>query len=212
MKRFTALLLIFALAAVLFCSCGEEEKEPPRENLALTEAEAREVLGTLVEEAYEINEIFFGEGLPYTGEPNKELNADAEYLPVSEEAGYKSIKEIKIAAEKVYSDGYLKSVYQTAFEGISIDSAEAEEGYAGYPLSPRYKMFDDELRVNAKHEGFILNTVPLAETAVIVECTPDYVTVQLEYHLRSDTSVTGTMRLQLTPDSEGQWRLDSPTY
>lgn len=214
MKRLAALILIFVLAVPLFCSCAgeKEEVEPPRENLVLSETEAREVLSELIEGAYEINEIFFGKGLPFDGEPNTESTADAHYLPVSEEASYKSIKEIKIAAEKVYSEGYLKSVYQTAFEGLSVDSSEDDAGYAGYPLSPRYKMFDSELRVNAKHQGFDLNTVPVAETATIVECTPDYVTVQLNYTRKNDPDFTGTMRLQLSPNSEGEWRLDSPTY
>ena len=214
MKRFIALFLIFALAVPIFYSCTKEEKEPPRENLVITENEARETLALLIEGAYEINEIFFGKGLPYDGEPNSESAATAQYLPVSDESPYLSIKEIKIAAEKIYSDGYLESVYGTAFEGITIDSSEAEEGYAGYPLSPRYKMFNEELRVNAKHVGFKLNTVPLAETAIVVAeaCTPDYVTVQLNYTRRDDASYSGTMRLQLSQNAEGQWRLDSPTY
>lgn len=214
MKRLAALILIFVLAVPLFYSCAgeKEEAEPPRENLVLSETEAREVLVDLIEGAYEINVIFFGDGLPYEGEPSTDSTSDAYYLPVSDEAGYKSITEIKLASEKIYSEGYLESVYRTAFEGITITDSDAEEGYAGYPLSPRYKMFDSELRVNAKHQGFDLNTVPLAETAVVVECTPDYVTVQLNYTRKNDAEFSGTMRLQLTQNEEGEWRLDSPTY
>lgn len=215
-RRLFAWILTVLTLTVLFASC-EEEKEPvdDRPPLEMTDGQAKEVLAPLIENAYPINEIFFGKGLPYDGELNKEYKmVSAQYLPVSESAGYHTVAEIKEAAEKVYSKKYLDSIYPVMFEGLTLNE---EDELTMSTIDPRYKEFKETdgeetrtvLKVNALHEGYDLKTVPDASTAAVVECTPDYVKVSVSYTLDGKT---GTMFLTLSPDENGVWLLDSPTY
>lgn len=87
----------------------------------------------LIEESKEINTVIYGEGLPVYevgsdyadynrlyGTKNTDLIA---YEMVSEYAKYQSADEIREAAEKIYTDACLKSIYTYLFDGISISDS-----------------------------------------------------------------------------------------
>ena len=205
MKKTALALIAFLLAFLTLSACGPADNRPV---LEMTDEEARETLKPLIEAAYEINEIFFGKGLPYEGEPNRDLNTvSTDYLPVSDESPYRTIEEIKTAAEKVYTVKYLEPVYSIIFEGLTVDTSTPD--YLGESVAPRYKLFGDVLKVNALYEGYTLKTKPDASTAHITERTPDYIRVSLDY---TADGVKGTMSLTLAKNEDGYWRLDSPSY
>ncbi len=207
------------LTLLCFAACSDPkpveptETEDTRPPLVMTNEEAREILPPLVEGAYEINEIFFGRGLPYDGEPDGSLAlVKAQYLPVSEDAGYTNVSQIKDAAALVYSGEYLKSIYPTMFDGITYDTEEdSQEGFFS-EVSPRYKMIGGVLKTDAMYKAHELTTVPDPSQAEVSRCTPDEVFVRMPYTTSDGSGRSGFMTVSLVPQEDGSWRLDTPTY
>ncbi|MBE6633448.1 MAG: hypothetical protein E7620_03780 [Ruminococcaceae bacterium] len=122
------IISVFLLASMLFStaaltSCASR-RAPDLEKIYDRVVE-------LIEASYEINSIFYGEGLPYCDRElpiYKELYSDytklgytKNYNIVSSQSKYKTIGAIKLAAEAVYSTELLeKSVYPSAFEGVIV--------------------------------------------------------------------------------------------
>lgn len=194
-------ILITALAALMLITAVSCGKAP----LELTDEEARELLARLVPKAEEINEIFFGEGLPAVDEAYENEPVATAYYPVHPDFGYKSIAEIKAAAEAVYSKRYLEGIYVTAFRGVT---SESSDGVIDTSVSPRYKEISGELRVDVFADKNELRTKPDVSTAKVVEKTSEYVKVSMNY---TSGESSGTMTVLLTVQ-EGVWLLDSPTY
>lgn len=126
MKKHLLIPLVPALSALLI-SCGGPSTDP---------AELKTALDTLLPLSYELNEIYFGEGLPATDDQErisalygtfaanvKSLN----YHPVAEDCGYSSIEDIMTATEAVFTEEYASYLYELAFDGISSDKIEEEE-------------------------------------------------------------------------------------
>lgn len=124
MKKHIPLLL--TLAALTLSSCGGSKYDP---------AELRSALDTLLPPSFELNEIYFGEGLPATEDKAlidrlygtfaanvKSLN----YHPVAADCGYSSIEDIKTATEAVFTDEYAAYLYELAFAGIASDTTPEE--------------------------------------------------------------------------------------
>jgi len=126
MKKHILIPVTLALSALLLSSCGS--KYDP--------AELKTALDTLLPPSFELNEIYFGEGLPATDDQAvidrlygtfaanvKSLN----YHPVAADCGYSSIEEIMTATEEVFTPEYSAYLYELAFAGISSDTMVEEE-------------------------------------------------------------------------------------
>ena len=126
MKKHILIPAALALSALLLTSCGS--KYDP--------AELKTALDTLLPPSFELNEIYFGEGLPATDDQAvidklygtfaanvKSLN----YHPVAADCGYSSIEEIMTATEEVFTPEYSEYLYELAFAGISSDTMAEEE-------------------------------------------------------------------------------------
>ena len=96
MKRKLLLLILVAMLLLNAVGCGPAKLE-------ISEEQALAVLQDLVPRSYEINVIFFGEGLPAKESAGAGTSDGAIYYPVSDDCGYQSTAEIKRAAEKIYS-------------------------------------------------------------------------------------------------------------
>lgn len=124
MKKYITILL---LATAVMTSCESTPDYDP--------AELKTALDELLPLSYELNEIYFGEGLPQTDDQalvDKLYGAFAanvkslNYHPVAEDCGYSSIAEIKAATEAVFTEDYCAYLYELAFDGISSDKVEVE--------------------------------------------------------------------------------------
>lgn len=283
-KKNAVALICMAITAILLFSCGSEapELETVRDDFA-----------ALIEASQEINEIFFGKGLPvyerttlggsmsydeasgvyyiYYDDPdaglilkyydssekvNKYLSVrtpeagkalddgyvyqknDQYYYPteykepegaaiydssspvyydyVRDDCEYRSVDDIKAAAEKVYSREYLDAIYPAMFdgyaeEGIGLIRARYmadESGQTTYFLkSNEYKpLFEEQTKYD------------ISTMRVLGKSKRNRVTVELEAegrYLDYDTLEvkTGKKKKQLTFVREnGEWRLDTPTY
>ncbi len=129
------LTLPLLLSLLTLSSCGGAKHDP---------AEVKTALDTLLPPSFELNEIYFGEGLPATDDQaliDKLYGTFAanvkslKYHPVAADCGYSSIEEIMEATEAVFTPEYSAYLYELAFDGISSDSiaeeTEAEETELG---------------------------------------------------------------------------------
>lgn len=197
-----------AFAAVLFAlvlmlsSCGS--KAPDIDTI-------RDELSSLIDASAEINEILFGEGLPvYSrdgGEEEAAIYNDMKeslsaYEVVREDAKYLSIDEIKSAAELVYSEDYLESVYDMAFVGY------ADETVGTY--AARYYEWDGWLYKNREYEPVVdgTRTYDYSTMKLVKPSRGDYINFTVDSELDGE-KLTVTLSAVLT---ENGWRLDSPTY
>lgn len=208
MKRFiklTALTVALILAAVMGASCGVD----------YTDEEVIKEAKALIEAAYEINDIYFGKGLPISAEDSEEAKKFAaenglsletvQFLPVTEESPFKSIDAIKKATEKVYSREYCDYLYSMAFEGYSTEDGSAAV-YAKYiedekgTLTARIDLADNELPTRT----YDLDSIEVKTKKEAL------VTVTMDSYLdgkKEEKPVTFT----LVKEDDG-WRLDTPTY
>lgn len=196
MKRITVLLSV-VLVMLFMTACG-------RKPLEISDEEALAVLQDLVPRSYEFNVIFFGDGLPADGAEGE--YTETTYLPVTEDCGYASIRQIKKAAQRVYSMSYLEGVYVPAFEGLV---ATSEDGLLDNNLSARYKEINGKLHVNAAHDSVEIRGRLTVTACEVKKKTPDYVSVLAECLDEAGQTVTMTFLLTLENDV---WLLDGPTY
>lgn len=199
-KFFTALLAVIMIISSMFLyGCGNNDLE-------ITDADAEKRLKELVPMSYEINNIFFGEGLKADDEAYKEQHSGTFYCPVSEECGYDSIGQIKEAAEAVYAESYLKEVYVAAFEGM-VTQSEDEGVDSSY--SARYKEISGVLCVNISAQSLPIRDKMTVKSAKVIEKTPQYVKCEakVEYSDGAEESV----EFSLTCEGD-VWLLYAPTY
>lgn len=176
----------------------------------------------LVEASYELNEIFYGDGLPYYDrnlEIYKLMYSDyttegytKSYNIVSSLAKYHSVDEIKMAAEQVYSLELLEEVvYPSAFTGLFISGAASGAQY----VNARYVDGEDDFYIYAGEEHQLTSPTPLiydyATMKIIQPSNGERVLIQMtaweEDNPDSQTEVT----LTLTLSENGVWLLDSLT-
>jgi len=200
MKKFLSVLMIFALAASLLASCGKK----------LTEEEAKEIVGPLIEKSYEINEIYFGNGIPHEEPPeDTEDNTVYDIKPVNYLAAksdkYHAIYELKEAALEVYTESYLESVFEITFEGIQDPDGNVYQ-YAKYITT----VTDDfAVREDIEKDNILSGRTYDVSTLKIVDQSRDYVYFTVQSYI--DGEDAGVIQLSIKDEGAG-WRLDSPTY
>jgi hypothetical protein len=182
------IILSLMICAVILSGCSG----------GMTDQEARDILAELVPRSQELNEVFWGDAIKTANDDAVPLSTvtTAQYYPVADDSPYRSVGDIKAAAEKVFSADYLSSVYTMLFTGTD-------------DVEPRYK--DDEdghLVSDITFEPYDLNTEIFPETAVIKETGAGIVRVEVEC---ITAGKPGRMNIMLR-EQDGVWLIDSPTY
>ena len=263
MKKILSLMLAVLTVAMLLTSCG---KKPDIE-------EVRPRIIELIEASYEINDIFFGDGLDKVDYGEEYDKIIAEYAPKLEEAKknleivkekyakfhaesvvrseeeiaamekelkdaerevekntymftreefidqydtggvytmvvsdkYVTVEDIKAAAELVYSQAYLMSIYETMFVGY-IEDGLTDMIYARYYDATEGLMMlkESEVWVTAKRI-YDYDTMKIARPS-----NANKITVTMDSHLEGSDEVLN-VRLSFVKQN-GEWFLDSPTY
>ena len=206
------LITALVLSLLVLSSCGADIED---------EAAFLDEVAGLIESSYEINEIYFGEGLPMQtdGKTADEILAEADseegaaviYLPVTEDSPYKSEDGITEAAAKVYSESYCAFLNQLAFEGISSDGKLVS--YARYVTDFTYGL---TVNVKSVSEAMELDRTYDTSTLELVRSrngfwigTSDYAVVSVDAY---DGGVFAEKKeFKVVRDADG-WRLDWPTY
>ena len=206
MKKISAvIMIILVMASVLMlgsCSKGNVD-------------DVRPTVEALVEASFELNDIYYGTGLPASDKTSgtvatfltlENMTIDqTSYLPVSGDSKYQTEDSVVSATKKVFSEEYSDIMYKRAFEGYENDDGE-------YVQEPRYMTKD----------GYFLVNTDLSDEFDLSDRTYDYDTLDIIYSSSSDmivtvdTTVDGSddvesVKLTLVKES-GEWRLDSPTY
>ena len=195
-------VLMIITSVYAFSSCGSEPSP------ALDDV--KDDFCFLIEASAEINEYFFGAGLPVydrDDEANAELYANlasqySKYEYVSTDSKYITIEDMKRAAEKVYTEEYLSSVYMMAFDGYAdeisgVTVARYLESEGWLFQSTAY-----EPLIEGKRE-FDYNTMKIVKPS-----RGDYVNVEI-VSILDGKELPITLAFSKTADG---WRLDTPTY
>lgn len=195
-KIIIVLLLVFF--AFSFAECGSAG---PDDEFLLSR------FSTLVDASNEINDIFFGKGLPtYSREDYPEAyamteGADPDYDFVRAESKYQSIREIKAAAEAVYTQDYLESIYALIFDGFY------DEEIGHIPA-----LYTEDMNGFAKHNATEPKITEIREyeyeSAKVLMKNNAYATIEVNTSLNGQSE---TLRLRLK-NQNGDWLLDDPTY
>lgn len=211
MKHKILLLPLLLLLSVSLLSCAR----PPEL------ADVREEFGNLIEASEEINNLLWGEGLPYYdidsdfakesgiyGE-HPETLGNYRYVTTEAQQKYPSADDIRTAAEKVYSNAFLSGVATSLFEGNVISNGEVS-----VVSRARYAELNQSLCILVGwNSGFTYSprTFNLSTMQIVKKLSnTDIVTVTVD-STRKDGSDPRTLTLRFVREENG-WRLDSPTY
>ncbi len=214
MKKKLIAAVILALA-VMLCSCG-----------GMTEEEIRPIAEDLIGKSAELNEIYFGKGLPLSDSAEKyqelydTFDVDVEqinYHPVADDCGYKTIDDIKAATLEVFTPEYSEYLFERAFSGISAVMGEGDEQYHQTAV---YAMYMEQ-------DGILVARMDLADSDIldrnrgydvdrleIVRQKENYVLVKvpvINFNESGGGAEAEEVELKLVNTSSG-WRLDTPTY
>ena len=209
-RLISALLGVFVLLLSLV-SCGGG---------AYTEEEIRAALEELLPKSFELNEIYFGEGLPMSDDKSLVeefygiFDSDVEainYHPVDSSCGYTTETDIREATLAVYTADYSEYLFGRAFSGISATFNEG--GEQEYTSTAVYAMYIEQ-------DGILTVRINLADEAIPLGREYDLDGMELKTNEESFVVVTIPtvmngkaldVDLRLIRTADG-WRLDSPTY
>ena len=206
-KRIAAALLIL----LTLTSCGGGVH---------TEVEIRTVLDELLPKSFELNEIYFGEGLPMSNDKAMVeqfygmFDSDVEainYHPVDVSCGYTTETDIREATLEVFTADYAEYLFGRAFSGISATFNEGEE--QEYTSTAVYAMYIEQdgiltVRINLDEEAIPLGRMYDLDGMELTENEENFVIAKIPTEM-DGRALDVELRLVKTPDG---WRLDSPTY
>lgn len=198
MKKLLVILLCIAMLTTVLVSCSK--KKP----LEISEEDAFAVVSELVPLSYELNVIFFGEGLPTSDNGSYE---DTAYVEVDlTRSKHSSIASIKNAARQVYSKKYLDSIYINMFVGSHSSN---DDGLLDNDVSPRYKEIGGKLMIDASYDKLDIMGRLTVKSTEILKKTPEYVSVKAICLDEGGNELEKTIFITL---EKGVWLLDGPTY
>ena len=218
MKKLPLLLtVVLLLSTLLLTSCGG----------GVSEAEVSAVLAELILASYPLNEIYFGEGLPISDDradveafyaaTGVDNDISLNYHPVSPEAAYTSVEQIREATLAVFSDSYADYLFTMAFDGLSsVFNEDTEEQVTQTVSYARYMETDGILtvRMDVADEAMPLNrTYDTNDIEIIrdkLNGEHGYLLVEVQSYV--DGQPDQRVEVKLVKNADGQFRLDSPTY
>ena len=153
----------------------------------MTDEQAKAELERLLPLSYELNEIFWGKGLP-----TQQLDSSDRMLPVTADCGFSSTEEILKKAAEVFSEEYLEQIKSAVF----TDSDDTD---------PRYVDINGVLKADTANKGFNIKGNIDIESAKIKKQNKAMVIVSAEYEDGGTTELTLVLQ-------DGKWYLNSPTY
>ena len=215
MKKALSLLLLTGILLSLLGICGCAGRRAPK----LESIYDRVV--QLIEASYELNEIFYGEGLPYYDRNlpvyesiyNDYMTEQytRDYNIVNRDAKYTSVEEIKLAAEQVYTKSLLEdTVYPGVFDGLIT----TDLGSTSHVASARYLQGNDDLYILIEKETDPAAPVPLVyDYASMKIIKPSNATrVLISIDAWEYTNPSRIIQEQITlAYVDGEWYLDSLT-
>ena len=185
--KLTSLIMLIAILAISIIGCGK-----------VSENEAHEIIKSLITDAYELNEIYYGDGIVYkdSGNPN-DL-----YMEAYENEKYALKNKLVERTYEVFSETYAESLIGLAFGGVQ---SEINQG----SIQPRYMTLDDDPKgwifVNTDYE-------PLVKEVARYDFTTISIIKISRRFIEATIKTTKNEEVKVTMVNEGRgWRLDSAT-
>lgn len=176
----------------------------------------------LIAHSAKLNEIYYGEGIPYNEETTPIGNyyeADKDYL---REAGFSTVTQLKKLTTDIFSEEYSDILFSTNLSGFAVDGSGYT--YARYASSQAEALRDENETILVYVGEGIQNPYLLGKstydysTLSMGKVGRDYAELTLSVHTvypvceiypdGHETTVTMTVRFVY----EDGWRIDSPTY
>jgi len=174
----TAVILLLFVFVFALSSCNRGN---------MTEESVKAELERLLPLSYEMNDIFWGEGLPIMESDSKDR-----YITVRKDCGYVSVKEILDKAADIFSSGYLAEIKDAVF----VDDDDKD---------PRYQEINGALKKDTYNKGFNIKGNVLIDSVAIKKQNRGMVIVSADYE------DGGSLEITLVYEN-GKWLLNSPTY
>lgn len=204
MKKILVILIILSIAFNL-ASCDR----------SYDEQEVATAAKELIINSLFLNEIYWGEGIPYIYNASTANGAYCEANPLFlKNSGFETVEELKNLTQEVFSSSYCDSIFQTAFSSV-VDETELQ-------LYARYyqKYYDVECKepecimVYSYFESLLPDTVEyLYDTLTVSHSKKEtvYVKVMARVTREDGESQLREKTIALIEEENG-WRLDSATY
>lgn len=202
---------IISIALALICiltliSCGDREYD---------ENEVKAAAADLIAASAVLNEIYWGDGLPYSEDKSTSDGVYYEALYYyHHNLGFDNIDELKAETARVFSNGYCANIYSTLLNGI-------QDGDKAIILSRYYQRYSaadgktpEAIMVNSSWEKLLVGEVEYDLESIKVIGSEEetvYVTLNATAKLKDYEPQTREIRISLIEEEDG-WRLDSPTY
>lgn len=174
----------------------------------------------LIERSATLNEIYYGEGIPYD---ENDVGATGHYYPADKtylaEAGFSTVTELKSLTAEVFSADYCAILYQSALEGFAAEGSGYV--YARYSSSQPENLRNEKetILVYSQHTGTTIGQSTYDfSTLKLGEVGKDFATVTLSVRTVYAPSelmpdgLTTTDEMNIRFVYENGWRIDSPTY
>ncbi len=207
MKKLLTLLaaLCVLTASLMLSACGAS---------GLSEDEIRTTVQSLVEQSYVLNDVYYGDGLPYTkddaileellGVSPDDDGLVLDYYPVTADAAFQSEDEIRAATNAVFSPAMCEMLFEIAFQGVSTED-ESRVAFARFLQQGDYLTVRVDLAEDAVDVG---RTYNFSKMTVLID---EAERIRVEIPSEADGKPSVNVRITIIKTADG-WRLDSPTY
>ena len=153
------------------------------------------ILNNLVAQSYELNVIFFGEGLDH-----HEAEGDNEYALVKSSEKYQTKKELEEKTREIFSSDYSDQIMEIAFQGF----AGAVDNTASFS---RYIETAEGLTIRTSYEPITVAEYDFSTTE-ITKISKKFIQGKI-----MTTNFEKNEYVEITLINEnGEWRIDSATY
>lgn len=199
MKKIISLILIIA-SLLLLVSCGQKNRK-------YNEEEVKAAAIPLIRKSAELNDIFWGKGIPYFEDPSFRVGnfypADPSFV---RELGIEKTEDLIKLASKVFSQDYVEFIKNSVLS--SKVGNNGMDGYARYYDEP-----DIMLMVDTKYEPILVDEVEyLYDSIEVIGSEGETVKIKITINVtRGEASQTRELTVSLVEEEEG-WRLNSNTY
>ena len=206
MKKIVSLLILIAVLIPSLFSCGD---------IKYDENEVKTAAKKLIEESILLNDIYFGEGIPYIDDKN---NSDGVFYMALDSylylIGFSTVAELMDLTSKTFSKSYCNQIYSTV-----LDTIQDEDKAIILPrYYQKYSVGDattpECIMVNSTYRQLLFGDVEYDYDSITVIGAEDdtvYITVHATVKLDAYDPQTREIRIALVDEGKG-WRIDSPTY
>lgn len=206
MKRLFCIISLISViftACFGFVSCG---------NRSYDEAVVKEEAARLIEKSMILNEIYWGEGIPYIP-TSASVYCEANFLALSD-LGFYTIDELKEKTRAVFSEGFCEYVFSTAFS--SVNDGEEIQFYARYyqKYADIEKQEPECIMVYSQFKNLLKDKVEyLYDTLTVTHSKGDTVYVKITAKVTNEEGKEQYREKKVgLIEEESGWKLDTTTY